>query len=287
MKIITLNIQNTGTRKIAHDKKKCKKEGIVRNQNGTWNLNDKKDISRIIKNIENIVKLIVSQNVDIVIINEFQLWAKDFFVAYFNEYGYTNNEGPYVPFGKYARNSVFIVSKHDVEITSVSRKSPMPKASHRWIEVKFGSKNDNTTILGIHIPENQSWQDKGDFWNCVIERAEIAKKTNEKLIIIGDFNTGLEIDTQGTLFTHIDKMRQLIDIGFIDAWNNNHTIENERWTWKSDTGKGFRLDYAFLSPVLAQSGRLVKAKHIHDFRDGKDPLTDHSALYVELDYKRE
>ena len=72
---------------------------------------------------------------------------------------------------------------------------------------------------------------------------------DERALIVGDFNTGLPIDAEGTPFVYSEKMAELLDIGWIDAWRQRNP-EGKEYTWYSNANKGFRLDYAFASPKM-------------------------------------
>lgn len=175
-----------------------------------------------------------------------------------------------------SENSVLIASKKVLKISPQNRF--LPKATHRWLEVQI--QKSNLTILGIHIPgANDKW-DKEDFWKCVVRFAKQNAKSDA--LIIGDFNTGLPIDTEGTAFAFPEYMHKLINLGWTDAWRLKHPQKRE-FTWYSPKAmNGFRLDYAFLSPSLKEG--LVRAFHSHTER--KKGLSDHSSLVIELDLSK-
>jgi len=55
--------------------------------------------------------------------------------------------------------------------------------------------------------------------------------------------------------------------------------DGREFSWYSTRGNGFRIDHAFLSPVLA--GRAGAIRYSHDERTSG--LSDHSALLLDLD----
>ena len=64
--------------------------------------------------------------------------------------------------------------------------------------------------------------------------------TQKKVVMIGDFNTGLNEDTEGSLFKYNIKLKELLHTRFIDIWKNyNKKME---YTWYSKAGNGFRVD---------------------------------------------
>ncbi len=168
-------------------------------------------------------------------------------------------------------NGILIASRRDIT------KSPidygLPEASHRWLDVTL--KDIDLRVLGIHIPGAGDKWGKEDFWKAVVDFGK--SKEGEKVLMIGDFNTGLDIDAEGTPFRFSEYTKRLNDSGWIDAWRfKNKTLRE--YTWYSKSGNGFRLDYAYLSPALKKG--FVNAYYSHEERILK--LSDHSSLCVEL-----
>ena len=111
--------------------------------------------------------------------------------------------------------------------------------------------------------------------------------TDRPAVLIGDFNTGLRADAEGAMFKMSHDLQALIGTGFIDTWRHLHP-DGREYTWYSrrkdrDTGEtqdhnGFRLDYVFVSPVLATS--LDSAAILHESRWAG--CSDHAAVVVDL-----
>ena len=66
-------------------------------------------------------------------------------------------------------------------------------------------------------------------------------------------------------------------LGFVDTWRDTHP-EGRDYTWYSSAGNGFRLDYIWASPQLAQSVQRVW----HDHEARLTHSSDHSAVIAEL-----
>jgi len=168
-------------------------------------------------------------------------------------------------------NSILVAGK--AEINPSSHYPDRPQASHRWLECKWR----DIVILAVHVPGfNDKWG-KEDFWKHVVAFGR--ENLDERAMIIGDFNTGLAMDAEGTPFLLFEYMEELIELGWTDAWRSRNPGKRE-FTWNSpNAGNGFRLDYAFLSSPLEDS--LIDVHHSHEERE--KGWSDHSSLIVELD----
>jgi exodeoxyribonuclease III len=130
-------------------------------------------------------------------------------------------------------------------------------------------------LLCVHIPTAGDKSGKLSFWNALNEYARDLRDV--RALIVGDFNTGLPVDAEGTPFIYSEKMAELLDIGWIDAWRQRY-LTGKEYTWFSNANKGFRLDYAFTSPMM--DGALMDVYHSH--REREEGHSDHSMLVVTL-----
>jgi exonuclease III len=165
----------------------------------------------------------------------------------------------------------------------------------RWLPIEIDSLDLN--VLCVHIPggtDNQFDADgfglsgkkrKEMLWDEVLEYAR--KHRSEKTVLLGDFNTGLPEDAQGTPFVLSDYIRVLRLEKYVDSWR--HLNPNTReYTWYtkrknketsvSEDYNGFRLDYVFVSPALTD--HIVDARHLHQVRTGK--VSDHAMVFADL-----
>jgi len=168
-------------------------------------------------------------------------------------------------------NGIFIASK--VAFNIKESEGNLPKAEHRWLDISFPELS--CSLLAVHIPGSGDKWDKKDFWMKLCEFGEIKK--HENYIIVGDFNTGLEDDYEGTPYKLSEYMRKLIDLGWIDIWRSNNP-DTKEFTWYSNIRNGFRLDYAFITPALKDS--VLEVYHSHKERVNK--YSDHSSLIIEI-----
>lgn len=205
--------------------------------------------------INDILETLYNRNPDLIVLTEFRVKNEMQIRNYLKNAGWyfqlSSNPEP-------KTNGIFIGCKVPIELyqTELDR---LPNALHRWLNVHIPGLN--LYVLGIHIPGSGDQWGKKNFWESVVQYAK--DKINTQSIIIGDFNTGLKIDAEGTPFALREYMDKLTDLGWIDAWRMKHSQERE-FTWFSNIGNGFRLDYAFISPLLKT--KLHKAIHSHEER---------------------
>ncbi len=145
---------------------------------------------------------------------------------------------------------------------------------HRWLELFLPE--FQARLLCVHIPTVSGNKDgKLAFWNAVNAYARHLR--DDRALIVGDFNTGLPVDAEGTPFVYSEKMAELLDIGWIDIWRQR-IPEGKEYTWYSNADKGFRLDYVFVSPKM--NGLVEEVYHSH--RESEAGISDHSILVVRL-----
>lgn len=144
---------------------------------------------------------------------------------------------------------------------------------HRLLPIYFPS--INLHLLAAHIPGSGDKWNKRECWDRVLDYA--SRHQGKRTMIIGDFNTGLPEDAEGSQFALPEKMQELRDIGYIDAWRSLHRLERG-YTWWSTAGNGFRLDYAYLSPTLATE--LIDAHHSQEERLLR--ASDHASIVITI-----
>lgn len=164
----------------------------------------------------------------------------------------------------------------------------------RWLTVRVDELD--LDVLALHIPgtTDNKFADgygisgarrKELFWEQVIGYA--AEHADRRAIIVGDFNTGFRIDAEGTMFEKAHYMASLIDSGFVDAWRHRHPqVRDYTWyskrkdktTGKSEDFNGFRLDYIFVSPVLAPAITDTAIRH----EPRRAGASDHASVVADL-----
>lgn len=189
-------------------------------------------------------------------------------------------------------NSVLIASK--LPLKSIDE--PVAHDPERWLPLQVAE--SDLHILCVHIPggtDNKFGADglgmsgkkrKELLWDEVIAYAR--RHRDQRVVLLGDFNTGLPEDAQGTPFVLSDYIRVLRLEKYVDTWRNRNPKARE-YTWytkrknketqTSDDYNGFRLDYIFVSPTLRD--RVVDARHVHDVRINK--VSDHAIVLADVD----
>ena len=144
------------------------------------------------------------------------------------------------------------------------------RSPHRWCEVLVP--RPFLRVLAVHVPSAREDRDKAPFWEAVIHYAR--ERRHDAGVIIGDFSTG-EVD--GLAFKYPEYLKTLLDLGWYDAYRHFHSRPVDP-TWHDGTGRGFRVDYAFVSALAMP--RLARAWHSHAERE--IGCSDHSSLLIEL-----
>lgn len=188
-------------------------------------------------------------------------------------------------------NSVLLASKLPLKAID----EPIAHDQERWLPVEVVG--HSLQLLCVHIPggtDNKFDSDglgmsgkkrKELLWDEVIRYAR--KHRDQKVVLLGDLNTGLPEDAQGTPFVLSDYIRVLRLEKYVDTWRHLNPKARE-YTWytkrrnnetsSSEDYNGFRLDYLFVSPSLRDC--IVDAKHVHEVRINK--VSDHAMAFADL-----
>ena len=119
------------------------------------------------------------------------------------------------------------------------------------------------------------------FWNATA--SWLAGRAARPFVMLGDFNAGASrVDARDYRFKAGPAFAELAGIGLVDLWRREHGDRREH-TWFSHAGsrrvgRGFRIDHAFASPMLAE--RVTSCRYDHTVR--RRGLSDHSLLIVDL-----
>lgn len=189
------------------------------------------------------------------------------------------------------KNSLLVAAKVPFKVID----EPVDHDPERWLSIEITDLD--LKVLSVHIPgstDNKFGQDgyglsgkrrKELFWDQVIRYAQRHK--GERVVILGDFNTGLPEDAQGAPFELSDRIRVLKLEKYVDTWRSLNPRKKE-YTWYSKrkdkaTGasedfNGFRLDYIFVSDGLR--GCVGSAEHDHSVR--MRAVSDHAAVVADL-----
>jgi exodeoxyribonuclease-3 len=259
------------------------------------------------KNVRAVAKAILSQEADVIVLTEYRdapdtggvikaaLESRGY-QSYVSNPGLDKN-GTLMAFSEHVREHYDI---HVVDNFKIDKAQLDEVYYYRWLDLKLISVNgaEDIEVLGIHVPDVKILDGDGRqeetlgykklFWEALIRFAKEKMERNENAIIMGDFNTGLNtVDKEpgaGEFFLS-GCMQALLDLrdeegrGWVDAYRRFHRRQSlVDYTWYMPGAEGYRLDYAFVSPALAD--KVKAARHSHLERE--TGLSDHSMLIVEI-----
>ena len=219
--------------------------------------------SSILK-FKKILKKIIKKNPDLISFSEFRK----------NKVGVMINQNLLEKGYKYSSfdrvdeegNHVIVYSKLKFNILENEINLP----NQRVVKIEYNS----YAFLFVHIPGIKNIKySKKIIWDSL---HNFLINTKKKVVMIGDFNTGLNEDAEGSLFKYNIKLKDLLHTRFIDIWKNyNKRME---YTWYSNVGNGFRVDQ-----VITQKGNetdFLNCYYDHSIRS--DRLSDHSMVIIEM-----
>jgi exodeoxyribonuclease III len=226
----------------------------------SWNIRQGGSLKRL----PQIISAINGHNPDVCILSEYTNgeignWLKE--QLYNLGYRYLSSSSP-----DEKTYGILLASKLPIDLLPVPSGPEEDKS--RWTYVQIAG----WKVLGVHIPLKRK---QTPFWDA-LNRFAVAN-INEKLIIIGDYNTGLAEDTEFSPFTHMKKLQLLIDTGYIDGWRS-FSSDSIEFTWYSNLNNGFRIDHCFLPAIYKND--ILNCYYSHKEREEK--VSDHSMLHVEL-----
>lgn len=230
-----------------------------------WNIKHGGSIDRIPK----IISSIISHGADIVVITEFRTSHQERLVEDLAKEGYLHfiSSEP-----QPKTNGIFIASK--LAMRPLTSSYVQDSVKQRWLEVEIIDMS--CRLLCLHVPGAKDAWGKEPFWRSVLKYAE--DTVDERVLMIGDFNTGLDMDTQGTPFVLSECMESLLGMGWTDVWRAMNPGVRE-YSWYSNAGNGFRLDYLYASPSMVNEVTDVRYSHAERERGH----SDHSMMVATIE----
>jgi exonuclease III len=180
------------------------------------------------------------------------------------------NEGFYFEESKDDVLGVLVASKHP--FTLIETKS-------RWVEIEL--LKHKLRILGVYVPtgSNNDKKFKDEFWQEILKYAMMNQET--PCILTGDFNSCGKEDTTNLTYS-AKELKELLELNWLDSWASYKNDDSERYTWFSNAGNGFRLDYAFLSPKLGEQVEVIAVSHDSKIRE--EGISDHSPIHIKFNF---
>ncbi len=143
----------------------------------------------------------------------------------------------------------------------------------RWVEI-YIPKMD-LYVLGVCIPDGTGTV-KSSFWEKILDYAQ--KNIDKKVLITGDFNTRIKVDSSNITEYDAENLLKLEDLGYLDLWKYNSANKLEGYSCIHYSVSGFRLEYAFVSPKLIVTIEDVSVYSDLQIRESK--ITDQTPLVV-------
>ncbi|MFL0295232.1 endonuclease/exonuclease/phosphatase family protein [Mycobacterium sp. SMC-18] len=165
------------------------------------------------------------------------------------------------------QNTVLIASRRGID-----RSRPFSDrlgANHLWC-----GDIDGMALCAVYMPQRTV---KLPYWEALIAQA----RRGGIDLLVGDFNTGnneLDKDPKGAKFIGPEMPGRLVATGYTDIWRSLHPNTRE-YSWYSRPGdNGFRLDYMYAAPELAQQVSMCEFDHAPRIAGE----SDHSGLVATL-----
>jgi exodeoxyribonuclease III len=177
--------------------------------------------------------------------------------GYFSYYNYSK--------GKRGYSGVAVFSKIEPKIVNDSLGQERFDMEGRVLECTY----DGFTLFNIYFPkgytENERLSYKMDFYDNLFDYIKNNFPKEHKLIICGDYNTAHEeidlarpkdnINTSGFLLEEREKLDEMLQLGFVDAFRQINSLPNHYTWWSQRSGArakniGWRIDYHFVSDSL-------------------------------------
>lgn len=177
------------------------------------------------------------------------------------------------------RNALLIASRWPLRQQRVDHSL---QDHERWLHVRVLAP-DKFDVLAVHVP-NRVTKRKYPFLDAV--SGLVATWRGPPGLIVGDTNTGrIDIDEESAAFNAREEqwMLHMEALQWRDAFRARHP-KLRQFTWYSPNGKnGFRLDQAFMHPLLLNQMSAVRHVWGSDGSERRDALSDHAAVIVDFD----
>lgn len=276
----------------------------------TWNILHGGGSARL----PEIVLALISHAPDVVVLTEYRTTTGGQIRGVLADHGWEHQACSDPP-GR--RNGVLLASRFPITPEPPRQDCPVPE---RWVRAVVRppgcSVGAAVRVVGVHIPDDSRPRERREAWKHLVDEARTRR--DEPVVVLGDLNTGRHyLDEEEATFSCTQRLGELATLGYVDAWRAMHPQRRE-FTWYGlppitfapkhlrhprDTGtrtldarnasrerpkdrsgravRGFRLDAAWVSPVLAT--RVREAFHSH--REREQRLSDHSLVIVTVDVR--
>ncbi len=253
----------------------------------SWNVNS------VRARIENIKEYLKKFSPDILMMQEIKTPDESYPYKDIKSIKYQN----YV-FGQKGYNGVAIISKNKLNNIESDIFKDRNKQS-RIISAELKYKKKNIVLINIYTPngnpvDTEKYSYKIYWLDSLIKKIKSLTKKNDNIIIGGDFNI---IPSEEDVHNHENykndalfrleirkKLRELINLGFHDAYRYIHPDKEEYTFWDYTGGawqknNGMRIDHFLVSSSLIN---IVKNVSINKFPRDREKPSDHTPIEIEL-----
>ena len=253
----------------------------------SWNVNS------VRARINNIKEYLKKSSPDIVMMQEIKTEEKNYPFDEFKSLKYES----YV-FGQKSYNGVAFISKSKLNNIKQDIFKDKMKQS-RIISGELTHKKKKINLINIYTPNgNPVDTEKYDcklYWlDSLIKKLKSLLKTNENIIIAGDFNIipsaedvhdpkGYENDALYRIEIR-KKLREMYNLGFHDAFRYIYPDKEEYTFWDYTSGawqknNGMRIDHFLVTNSLLKNIKDIK---INKYPRGREKPSDHTPIELEL-----
>ena len=223
--------------------------------------------------VQHLAAALIAHDPDVIVLGEYHTGKTSALVDQLRFFGWSHVVASAVPEHV---NGVGIVSRLPLE----PRPSPLGgEPFARWaVEAQVGG----VGIVAVYAPLPDtlgSPRHQRGFWQALHTLAQT--RATEPLLVIGDYNTcAAGADGPNALACSTD-FERLPTLGWVDAWRAANPNESDfSYVHRAASGVSqWRIDHAFVSPVLAGVVRTCRYSHI----EREAGLSDHSMLLMEVD----
>lgn len=153
----------------------------------------------------------------------------------------------------------------------------------RFIKCRIVNDKHQFDLVGIYVPSRDRTERKilrkKRFCNITLDELNNSKYD---MVICGDYNVvGIHHIPHYSVYFQWEYqfLQELESMKLIDAYELLYPNVQE-YSWKGRTGNGYRYDYVHVSNAMLS--QINKCYYIHETREGKNKITDHSGIVVEI-----
>lgn len=203
--------------------------------------------------------------------------------------------------GQKTYNGVAILSKHPLADVKIGLPEGDGDDHARYIEAVIPAGNTVLRVASIYLPNgNPLGTEKFTYKLAWMDRLKRHAKTlltyEEPLVLAGDYNViPMPEDVYDPAAWEGDalyqpesraKLREIINLGFTDAFRACHTEPNRYTFWDYQAGRwqkgqGIRIDHLLFSPQAADR---LRACDIDMEPRGREKPSDHTPIWAELQF---